>query len=80
MAKRLVQLPWGLTVTLLLLNGLNKDKEAVAPLFKIRRLGARPLEAPCFLGQNSLIALASTSLNKDVVTSLSYLSRLAATG
>ena len=49
-------------------------------LFKIRRLGLRPLETPCFLGQNSLIALPSTPLNKEVVTSLSYLSRLAATG
>ena len=54
-------------ITLLLLNGLNKDKEDVAPLFKIRRLGLRPLEIPCFLGQNSLIALHPTSLNKEVV-------------
>ena len=48
----------------------------IAPLFQIRRLGLRPLETPCFLGQNSLkIALPSTSL---VVASLSYSSRLAA--
>ena len=66
--------------TLLLLNGLNKDKEVIAPLFKVRRLGLRPLETTCFLGQNSLIALPSASLNKEDVTSLSYLSRLAATG
>ena len=66
--------------TLLLLNGLNKDKEVIAPLFKIRRLVLGILENPYFLGQNSLIALPPTSLNKEVVTSLSYLSRLAATG
>ena len=41
----------------MLLNGLKKDKEATAPLFKIRRLGLGPLETPCFLGQNFLIAL-----------------------
>ena len=54
---------------------------AISNLFKIRRLGLRPLETLCFLGQNSLkIALPPTSLNKEVVTSLSYISRLAATG
>ena len=67
-------------LSLLLLNGLNQDKEVIAPLFKIRRLGLRSLETPCLVGQNSLLALPSTSLNKEVVTSLSYLSRLAATG
>ena len=67
--------------TLLLLNGINKDKEVIAPLFKIRRLGLRrPLETPCFQGKNSLRALLSASLSKEVITSLSYLSRLAATG
>ena len=64
--------------TLLLLNGLNKDKEVIAPLFKIRRLGLQPLETTCFLGKNSVIALPSASLNKEAATSLSYLSRLAA--
>ena len=64
----------------LLPNGLNKDKEVIASSFKIRRLGLRPLKTPYFLGQNSLRALPSTSLNEEVVTSLSYLSRLAATG
>ena len=66
--------------TLLLLNGLNKAKEVIAPLFKIRKLGLRPLETPCFLGQSSPTALPSTSLNEEVGASLSYLSRLAATG
>ena len=66
-------------IALLLLNSLNKDREVIAPLFKIRRLGLRPLEPPSFLGQNCLIALPSTSLNKEVVTALSHLSRLAAT-
>ena len=47
--------------TLLLLNGINKDKEVIASLLKTRRLGLRPLERPCFLGQTSLIALPSTS-------------------
>ena len=56
--------------TLLLLNGLNKEKEVIAPLFKIRGLGHRPLETPRFLGQNSFGAFHSTSLNKEVVTSL----------
>ena len=35
-------------LTLLLLNGSNKDKEVIAPIFKIRRLGLRPLEALIF--------------------------------
>ena len=44
---------------MLVLNGLNKDKEVIAPFFQIRRLGLKPLETPCFLGQNSLkIALS----------------------
>ena len=59
---------------LLLLNGLNKDKEVTAPLFKMRRLGLRPLETPCCLAY-----LQPPSLfTKEVVTSLSYLCRLAA--
>ena len=37
--------------TLLLLNGLNKDNEAIAPLFKIRSLGLRPLETLVFKGR-----------------------------
>ena len=39
---------------------------------KIRPLGLRPLETPCFQGQNSLLDLPSTSLNKEVVPFLSY--------
>ena len=63
-----------ITITIttpLLLNGLNKDMEVIAPLFQIRRLGLRPLdnEAPCFPGQNSVIALPSTSLKEELVTS-----------
>ena len=42
--------------SLLLLNGLDKDKEVIAPLFKIRRLGLGILETSYFLGQSSLIA------------------------
>ena len=38
-------------VPLLLLNGLNKDKEVIAPVFKIRRLGLRPLEPSFCLGK-----------------------------
>ena len=68
------------TTPLLLLNGLNNDKEVIAPLFKIRRSGPQPLETTRFLCKNSVIALPSASLNKEVVTTLSYLSRLAATG
>ena len=49
--------PQRITREMLLLNGSNKDKELITPLFKIRRLGLRPL-----------------------VTSLSHLSGLAATG
>ena len=58
------------TKTLLLPNGLTKDKEVKTP----------PLETPCFPGQNSIIALFSTSLNEEALTSLSYLSHVAATG
>ena len=69
-----------LSLALLLLNGLNRDKEVTAPLFKTRRLGLRPLETPCFLGKNSLVDLPSTSLNREIVTCLSYLSHSASTG
>ena len=34
--------------TMLLLNGLNKDKEVIVSLFKMWRLGLRPLETPGF--------------------------------
>ena len=81
LATNLLQAPKpSVTIPLLLLNGLNKDKEVIAPLFKIRSLGLSLLEIPCFQGQNSLTALPSTSLNKEVIAPLSYLSRLAATG
>ena len=62
-----------LELTLLLPHGLvlNKDKEVTAPLFQIRSLVLRALETPWLLGHNnSLIALSSTSLNQEVVTSL----------
>ena len=58
----------GRALCVVLLNGLNKDKEVIVPLFKIRRLGLRPLKTPCFRGQSSLTALPSTSLNKEVIT------------
>ena len=55
-----------------LLNGFNEDKEVTAsPLVKIRRLGLEPLETPFFLGQSSLIALLSTSFNKEVESKVS---------
>ena len=52
----------------------------IATLFQTRKLDFRPIETTCYLGQNSLMPLPSTSSNKEVVTSLSYVSRLAATG
>ena len=51
----------------LLLNGFKRDREVIAPLIKIGRLGLKLLS-----GQISLIALPSTSSNEEVVTSLSY--------
>ena len=51
------------------LNSSSKDKEVI-------RLGLRPPQTPCFLGRTFLIALSSTSINKEVITSLPSLSDL----